>query len=299
MKQIRASKRANAFVVAMIATALWGLSGTAAQVLFQRYFFPPIGLVTLRLFIASLFLFVWFRPNWPKAHTRQIIMFGLLGILPSQLFYFLSIDYTNAAVATLLQLLFLPIVATYEILVHVYKLSFSHAAAISLAMLGTVLLVIGGPSLEFHITPLGFLFGLLCAASAGYYTLASKALTRNYGSWTITAWGFLVGGLGSIPIGTISLINSTFSIPIIGLILFVAVFGTLLSYGLYVKSLENLTGTEASITATGEPIMASVASYVFLGVILSPVQYIGGGLIIAAMIFLRKAINKTNGKRET
>ena len=183
----KAESKAGAFGVAVLATCLWGLSGTAAQVLFQRYLFPPIGLVTLRLFIASFLLFVWFKPKWPKDHSKQIIIFGIFGILPSQLFYFLSINYANVAVATLLQLLFLPIVATYEILVHVYKLTFSHAAAISLAMFGAILLVISGPTLELHITLLGFIFGLLCAVAAAYYTLASKALTKVYGSWSITA----------------------------------------------------------------------------------------------------------------
>jgi drug/metabolite transporter (DMT)-like permease len=288
--------RGKAFGVAIIAAALWGLSGTAVQVLFQKYSFSPIALVTLRLFIASLFLFIWLRPKWPKAHSKEMILFGLFGILPSQLFYFLSINYANVAVATLLQLLFLPIVATYEIFVHVYKFSFSHATAISLSMLGTVLLAVGGPNVGLHITPLGFVFGLLCAVSAAYYTLASKALTRTYTSWSVTAWGFLVGGLASLPFGTVALIHSSFSIFVFALILFVALCGTLLSYGLYVKSLVKLTGTEASITATGEPIMACVASYVFLGVLLSPLQYLGGVLIIIAIFFLRNVIKRPIGE---
>ena len=290
MKGGKSESNAGAFGVAVLATCLWGLSGTAAQVLFQRYLFPPIGLVTLRLFIASLLLFVWFRPKWPKDHSKQMIIFGIFGILPSQLFYFLSINYANVAVATLLQLLFLPIVTTYEILVHVYKFTFSHAAAISLAMFGTILLVISGPTLELHVTILGFVFGLLCAVGAAYYTLASKALTKVYGSWSITAWGFLIAGVASLPFGTATLIHQEFTLPIIALILFVAFFGTVLAYGLYVRSLQSLTATEASITATGEPIMASVASYVFLGVLLSPFQYIGGGLILVAMFFLRNVL---------
>jgi drug/metabolite transporter (DMT)-like permease len=288
--KVKSESKARAFGVAVLATGLWGLSGTAAQVLFQKYLFPPIGLVTLRLFIASLLLFVWFKPRWPKAHSRQMIVFGILGILPSQLFYFLSINYANVAVATLLQLLFLPIVATYEILVHVYRFTFSHAAAISLAMFGAALLVVSGPTLGLHITPLGFIFGLLCAVAAAYYTLASKALTKAYASWSITAWGFLIAGTASLPFGTLTLIHEQFTLSVIALIFFVAFFGTLLAYGLYVRSLQYLTGTEASITATGEPIMASVASYVFLGVLLSPFQYLGGGLILVAMFFLGNVI---------
>ncbi|MDG6995504.1 MAG: EamA family transporter [Nitrososphaerota archaeon] len=284
--------KAGAFGIALLATALWGLSGTAAQLLFQKYSFPPLGLVTLRLFIASAMLFVWLRPKWPGPDSKQMLLFGIFGILPSQLFYFLAINYSNVAMATLLQLLFLPIVAVYEILIRVYKFTFSHLAAILLAMGGTVLLVLNGPSLSLHITPLGFLFGTLCALAAAYYTLASKRLTVVYGSWSVTAWGFLIAGVVSLPIGTISLINASFTIPVILLILFVGFFGTLLAYGLYVMSLQRLTATEASITATGEPITASIASYVFIGVLLSPFQYLGGGLILVAMYFLRNVIRK-------
>jgi drug/metabolite transporter (DMT)-like permease len=284
--------RSGAFLVALTATSLWGLSGTAAQILFEKYSFSPLGLVTLRLLIGSVLLFLWVRPKWPKSHSKEMIAFGILGILPSQLFFFLAINYSNVSIATLLQLLFLPMVAIYEILVRVYKFSFSYLAAISLAMIGTLLLVVKGPSLDLHVSLLGFVFGILCACAAAYYTLASKRLTKDYGSWSVTAWGFLIAGVVSLPIGTESLLQEKFTIPIIGLVLFVAIFGTVLAYGLYVKSLQNLTATEASITATGEPIMASVASYLLLGVLLLPFQYLGGGLILVAIFFLRNVIKK-------
>jgi drug/metabolite transporter (DMT)-like permease len=289
----RAQSKTGSFGLAIVATCLWGLSGTAAQILFQKYSFPPEGLVTLRLFIASAFLFLWVRPKWPRAHTGTIIMFGLLGILPSQLFYFLAISYSNVAIATLLQLLFLPMVAIYEIAVHVYKFSFSHLAAITLAMVGTFLLVANGSSFSLHVSALGFIFGTLCAVAAAFYTLESKKLTAIYGSWPITAWGFLIAGTASLPIGTFSLIREKFTLQIFALVLFVAIFGTLFAYGLYVRSLQRLTGTEASIAATGEPIMAAVASYFLLGLLLTPLQYIGGALILVAIIFLRNVIKKT------
>ncbi len=289
----RPQSKTGSFGIAILATCLWGLSGTVAQILFQRDGFPPEGLVTLRLFIASAFLFLWLRPKWPRAHTGVIIMFGVLGILPSQLFYFLAISYSNAAIATLLQLLFLPMVAIYEIAAHVYKFSFSHLAAIALAMIGTFLLVANGSTISFHVSVLAFVFGTLCAIAAAFYTLASKKLTTIYGSWPITAWGFLIAGTASLPIGTFSLIHEKFTMQIFALILFVSIFGTLFAYGLYVRSLQRLTGTEASIAATGEPIMAAVASYLLLSVLLTPVQYIGGGLILVAIIFLRNVIKRT------
>ena len=287
---MKVESRTSAFVIAVLASCLWGMSGTVAQILFQRYSFPPLGLITLRLTIASAFLLLWFRPKWPKQDSKRMLLFGIAGILPSQLFYFLAISYSNAAVATLLQILFLPIVVVYEVLVHVYRFTFRHFAAIALAMVGTFLLVVNGMTLGLHITLLSFVFGIACAFGAAYYTLAARALTRRWGSWTTTTWGFVIAGLLSAPLGTESLLKTRFSVTIALLVIFVALIGTLLTYGLYVMSLRRLTGTEASVAATGEPITASIASYVVLGTALSTFQYLGGGLIIVAIVLLRSVI---------
>lgn len=283
-------------VVAIIASAFWGLSGTAAQILFQDYSFPPLGLVTLRLFISSAILFLWFKPKWPSLHSREIILFGVLGILPSQLFYFLAIDYSNVAFATLVQLLFLPIVVIYEISTRVYRFTVPLFSAILLAMVGAAFLVLKGPSFALHATPLGILFGTLCAISAAYYTLASKQYGKLVGSWSLTSWGFLIAGLISLPIGVPTLIGAKFSLTIIALILFVAFFGTLLAYGLYMRSLQRLTATEVSVTATAEPIVAVIAGYFFIGVLLSALQYLGGALILISMVLLTKELRKPKRK---
>jgi drug/metabolite transporter (DMT)-like permease len=163
-------------------------------------------------------------------------------------------------------------------------------------MIGTFLLVVNGRTLSLHVTLLGLIFGTLCAVGAAFYTLYSKKLTNLYGSWTITTWGFIIAGIVSLPIGSFSLFQERFTLTILFLVLFVTIFGTILAYGLYVKSLEQLTGTEASITATGEPIMASIASYFLLGVLLSPFQYLGGALILIAIFFLRSVIRSPKEK---
>jgi drug/metabolite transporter (DMT)-like permease len=246
-------------------------------------------------------LFALLRPKWPKGNSWQLIAFAVFGILPSQLFFFLAIDFSNAAIATLLQILFLPMVAAYEILTHVYKFSYSHLAAITLAMGGTFLLVVAsGSSATFslRVTPLGFAFGVLCAISASYNTLASRKLVVNYGSWTITTWGFVIASVVSLPFGVPTLIHAEFALPVIGLILFIAFFGTLLTYGLYVMSLKRLTGTEAAVTSMGEPISASIASYVLLGVLLTPFQYFGAALILVSLYFLGKMIKRPKGMKK-
>jgi drug/metabolite transporter (DMT)-like permease len=70
------------------------------------------------------------------------------------------------------------------------------------------------------------------------------------------------------------------------LIGFVTVFGTLLAFSLYISGLEHLSATETGIASSSEPIMSAVASYIFLGLVLTSTQYVGGALIILAVILV-------------
>jgi drug/metabolite transporter (DMT)-like permease len=64
------------------------------------------------------------------------------------------------------------------------------------------------------------------------------------------------------------------------------VAGTLLAFTLFVYGLRKLTATEAGVAGSFEPIVAATAGLLILGVALSDLQYVGGGLIIVAVAWL-------------
>ncbi|MEH6976458.1 EamA family transporter, partial [Bacillus pseudomycoides] len=107
------SGRLKGIIMVITGASLWGLSGTAAQQLFQQENVSTEWLVTIRLLISGiiLLLFSSFGSKksevlgiWKqKAEANKIILFGLLGMLAVQYTYFASIQEGNAAVATLLQ----------------------------------------------------------------------------------------------------------------------------------------------------------------------------------------------------
>jgi drug/metabolite transporter (DMT)-like permease len=66
----------------------------------------------------------------------------------------------------------------------------------------------------------------------------------------------------------------------------VIVFGTILAYGLFLAGLRRLSATKIGLASSSEPIVAAVAAFVFLGVILTAGQYLGGALIVMAVIVL-------------
>ena len=78
-----------------------------------------------------------------------------------------------------------------------------------------------------------------------------------------------------------------YSLSLWGLILFVGLFGTVLPFGLYNEGIKRINATHASITATLEPVMAGVISYVFLGEVMEVWQIIGAALVLATILLLQ------------
>lgn len=286
----------GAFGVTLFAAALWGLSGTAAQILFQKFAFPPFGLVMIRCLVAGIILLALFRPKWPKKSSVPLIVFAVLGVLPSQIFYFITIAHSNIVTALLLQYLFLPMIVLYEVLRGQYRLNAARAGSITLAMVGVLLLVLGGSGgFGLSVTPIALVSGVLSALGVMSYTLVSRPLVAKHGSWEITTWGFVIVGLVSIPFGIYSFAQSppmvtASTLPmVLLLVLIVAIAGTLLAYGLFLRGLVKLSGSEVAVAASTEPIFAAIASFAVFGAVLSGLQYIGGALMIIAVMVLRSA----------
>jgi len=243
------------------------------------------------MLLSALALMLIIRPHLPSRPFLPMIMLGIFGYAGSSLAYLEAIQYSNAATATLLQFLFLPMVAGYEAVTGSLRWTHRWTLTLFLAILGSLLLIVG-TNFQILVTPIGLLFGLLAAIAGAYYNLSSRNYVRTYGAWWTTSWGFTIGGLVSLPFGILTL-GGYMLPPTIGgitevffLIGFVTVFGTLLAFSLYISGLEHLSATETGIASTSEPIMSAVASYIFLGLVLTSTQYLGGALIILAVILV-------------
>ena len=69
--------------------------------------------------------------------------------------------------------------------------------------------------------------------------------------------------------------------------LYIAVVGTAIPFGLYFVGINYIRSTRAAITATLEPISAGFIAYLFLGESLETLQIFGGVLVICAIVLLQ------------
>ena len=63
--------------------------------------------------------------------------------------------------------------------------------------------------------------------------------------------------------------------------------GTILPFEFYYEGINLIRSTRASITATLEPILAGLISYLFLNETMAPLQLLGGVLVIGSIILLQ------------
>ncbi|MDQ0195557.1 EamA family transporter [Paenibacillus wynnii] len=301
--------RAKGFLMASGGALLWGVSGTVAQHLFQQVHISAAWLVTLRLMVAGvIFLLLSLRQEGSKVwrlwldkdFIRQMLIFGMLGMLGVQYTYFASIEAGNAAIATLLQYLAPLFILLYTIVWKKTRLVLLDFIGAALALAGTYLLLTGGDSSQLAVSLKGLIWGILSGISLAFYTLYSGPLIKKYSVQLIMGWGMLVGGVGMNIVHPIwATPNIEWSPAVIGSILFVVLLGTLAAFYLYIGSLHYIAPHEASLLSCTEPISAIISSVIWLSVPFNLFQALGAGLIVLMTLLISlKSIKEPELKRK-
>jgi drug/metabolite transporter (DMT)-like permease len=297
----RMSNRVKGLMMVISGATLWGLSGTAAQVLFQEKHITAEWLVMLRMMItgiALLLVSVWKKLTplaiWKEKKSRfHIFLFGIVGMLGVQYTYFAAIATGNAATATLLQYLAPVYIVLYSLLKERMKPSKEIALATLLALVGTFLLITNGSTDGLKVSFISVVWGVLSGMALAFYTLSSAQLLKKWHSIIVVGWGMVIGGMMMcFVVPSIFPSNIILGMDTWLLILFVVVFGTLFAFLLFVESIRHLSPTESSLLSSVEPLSAVIASIAFLHVSFGVFQALGGVCIILTVFLLSQRKEK-------
>ncbi|MFC4183456.1 DMT family transporter [Saccharococcus thermophilus] len=302
------SNRIKGLLMVITGATLWGLSGTAAQVLFQEKQITAEWLVVVRMIMAgsALLLFAACKRMailsiWANAKSIvSLLLFGFFGMLGVQYTYFASIATGNAATATLLQYLAPVYIVLYVMVAQKHRPTKEVALAIVLALLGTFLLITNGSTGELKVPFISVFWGVLSGVALAFYTLSSAQMLKKWHSILVVGWGMVIGG------GGMCFVFPPFPLPEVRwdvetwlLIVFVVVFGTLFAFLLFIESIRYLSPTESSLLSSVEPLSAVVASIAFLHVPFGLFQAVGAACIMVTVLLLspkkeRQSSNSTS-----
>lgn len=162
------SKQMKGILLAAGGASLWGGSGAAAQYLFEQTSITTPWLVAVRLLLAGIVLTMVSLLKMPqqvrrivshRRHLVSLISFTLLGMLNSQLTYFLAVKYSNAPTATVIQYLQPVIIIIWLAIAQRQWPRRIDCISIIIALIGTFLLVTGGHLGTLALTPAAIFWG--------------------------------------------------------------------------------------------------------------------------------------------
>lgn len=287
----------------VVCTALggvcWGFSGTCGQYLFSRW--PGVStmwLTCVRLLAGGVILMViaaihcpdQLRQIWrDRRDAAEVVLFGLLGLVPCQYAYMAAISYTNAATTTVLQNVSLVIIMLLSCCAARRLPRPIELLSLILAGFGVWIIATGGDPRHMVLSPQGLFWGMVTAGGITVYTMLPKRLLSRWSREAVNGWAMLIGGV-ALNLGVRSW-NFTVDLPLRGWLAVTAivVLGTVVSTTLFSQGIHDIGPVRTSMLATTEPMSAAVFSAVWLGTRFSAADLVGFACIIATILLLARS----------
>ncbi len=298
--------RLTGYGLAVLAAACWATGGLAAKWLFSPldattsgWPFPPLGIAidpvmlsATRALLAFGMLFTYMviaRRDALRVKLRELpflIFFGVVGLALVHFTYFKAISLTSVATAILLEYLAPVLVLLVSVVVLRDRFTWSLPMSVVMSVTGCALVVgaIGGTGLR--VSPEGLAWGLGSAVFFAGYTIMGRWAAHRFSSWTLLTYGLGAATLfWFVVLGGPAPVFATLSNPkTLAAVTFIAFTSTVVPFGAFLKALRHIRATEASVTATLEPVLAAVLAWLLFGESLGTAQILGGLLVIGAIM---------------
>ncbi|WP_342544560.1 EamA family transporter [Lysinibacillus sp. FSL W7-1291] len=281
---------------------LWGATGPLMEWLLNHTPLTVSFMLTVRLSVAGILLLtyllltgknifsIWQHKLW----SRQLITFGIAGMLGVQFAFVAAINESNAVLATLLQFLApIFVVAYVSLSLKKWPPKYQVLGIIG-TLIGLFLLLTNASFESLLISPKALLWGIAVGLTFAFYTLYPARLMKEWSVLLVVGWGMLVGGL------TLGLVSRVWQsnqwvvltdFKILMLVVALIFFGTV-AFILFLSSMKYITAVETSILSSIEPLTAMVISVIVFGTSLGFWQLIGVFVMLVCVTWLSVAGEK-------
>ncbi len=282
------------YMLSILAGLLWGVSGNAGDLLFKDYNISVEFVVTWRLIISGalilLMRLIQKRPVlsiWKcKKDVAVLFGFAILGMIGVQYFFFLTIRYSNAATATVIQyiapvFIVLWVAFCNRKMPHIFEL-----IGVLLAFFGIFLFATGGSFHSLTISSAALVFGIISVFGLVFYMLLPVGIVAKYGTTYIVGWGMFLAGLVMLFATGFPKSGIHWDLRAVLLYSFLILFGTLIAFTLFIKSIQLIGAAKAGILSCMEPFSSVIFSVVWLGQQFKTADYLGFACIIVAVTLI-------------
>lgn len=250
----------------------WGLSGSVGQFLFTAEGMDSRWLVPVRLGLAGVCLLAYglkrwgkevFRPWRERTDRRDLVIYGLLGISCCQFFYFLTIQLSGAATATILQNVSPVFILLAECRIARRLPDRAEILSIILALAGIWLITTHGkPALQ--VSGAAVVTGVLSALCVTVYNCWPRRLLSRYPVLLLQGWAFLMGGAVFAAVFRIWTYAYIPSLTGAAGIAFVVLVGNVLAFTSYMQGIRLIGPQRGILYSFFEPLTAAAVTALVL-----------------------------------
>lgn len=248
----------------------------------------PITVLFLRFTIAAVVMvgiMAARRLSFPRGRTLvSLALMGGVGYVSQSLLYFTALTMASPALVSLLLYLYPALVTVLSAIFLGERLTPVKLAALVLASIGTALTIGRAEGGQ----PLGIVLGAAAAVVYAIYILVGSRVTARAGA--ITSSSVIMAAAAVVYAILVVVQGPRFPTTLLGwaAITAIALISTVLAMVTFFAGLERVGPTNASTLSTFEPLVTVLLAMVFLRETIVPLQILGGGLILSAVILLAR-----------
>ncbi len=274
-------------ILVLLASILWGTTGTAQS--FSPEGVSPLSIGPVRLLIGgiALLIFAWRKvcQSGKSLLNNRKMFVAAACIAGYQVFFFSGVLKTGVAVGTVVTISSAPIFAgLISYIIYRQKLEPRWILATALSLCGCVLLVLGGRELAANF------LGIFLTLGAGFcyalYAAMSKELLESHSPEAVTGIMFLIGAFFLSPFLFVYDLSWLKTFEGIGVALHLGLITSAIAYVLFFNGLVKISFPNAVTLTLAEPLTASLLGIFLLKEQLALFSKIGMILIFVGLFIL-------------
>lgn len=253
----------------------------------------PWGATSIRVAIAAILLLLIVRPaplRWTRDQWFAAVLYGVT-LAAMNGFFYAAIDRIPLGPAVAIE--FLGPLALAAALTR----KFGDAVWVTVAVLGVAVLGIDGLIGAEPLDPIGVLFALIAAGCwAAYIRMSARVGSLIPGSGGL-AMGLVVAAVLLIPVGIPAVVTVAVDPQLLLLAVITAVLSSVIPYSFELAALRRLPQRVFGVLLSLEPAFATLAGWLILGQVATPLRMLAVALVIAASVGITLGVRAKRNER--
>ncbi|MDR2162956.1 MAG: DMT family transporter [Clostridiales Family XIII bacterium] len=286
MKKINWISKPVNYLLMTILVIVWGYEYVLAKDAMEIV--APITLVCFKYSIALVVLVLYklVKDRRFRVRRRDIGFFVLCAVFGDIMYWvgeYGAMHYIQISLVTII-LAFVPAVSIIlEIFIYKVKPAPAVIVGIIVCIAGVALVVGADMAALMDGKLIGFLLAFVAVISWNIYNFLTAKLSGDYKPLDVTIYQLAAAVIISLPYALFNLPSVTAVGPqFIGEVLYLALFSSCFGFIVYINSVRSIGVTPSALFSNMLPVTSTFFGWLCLGEMISPLQIVGGAIVVTA-----------------